>query len=145
MSKPTPLAVLPKPEFIANIDTANEEVVRLVGLYNIIVSPEGRLMKAEADLEAANALLAGAVKPEDLQAAKDAQAKAEKERDEFKSKVDGAVAASVQAAAAAGVEQPAKVKGTNALEADQPAKSTATGLQRAIEANIAIHAAKKAK
>lgn len=147
MTNPTPLAVLPKPEFIALVDIANEEVVRLTDRYNALIGPEGRLTKAEADLVAANALLVDAIKPESLQAEKAARAVADAEvvrltaeNASQKVKLDAAGAATLQAAAAAGVETPAKAKGADALSEDarKTNDSGATGLQRAINANTEL-------
>lgn len=147
--KTTPLTLLPKPEFVANVDTANEEIVRLVGQYNALVSPEGRLTKAENDLDAANALLSTAIKPEDLQTAKDATEAANKEvtrliaeNKTLGEKADKAGAGAVAAIASSGVTDPAKVKGANDAEADKPNTDGLTGLARACAANIAMQAKK---
>jgi multidrug resistance efflux pump len=145
-------------EFIPNITTANEEIVRLDTALAEFDATKVRLTKAEADLAAAQALLEGAIKPEALQTAKDAQTKAEadlaaaneahaKAIKELQAKVDAAASDSLKAAAAAGVTPVADTKTTGIDRVDdvKSAASGLTGLARAIAGNAALQADKASK
>jgi hypothetical protein len=149
----TVTAAAPAREFIANINTANEEIVRLDGA---VAEATKRAEKAENELKAANDLLAEAPKPADLQAAKDAQKKAEealstandthaKAVKELQGKVDSATTNGVKAAAAAGVDPVKDVATTGIDHADNKKTNGLTGLARAIAANQELQASKQAK
>jgi multidrug resistance efflux pump len=141
-------------EFIPNINTANEEIVRLDGS---LAKASGDLKKAQDDLKAANDLLEAAPKPEALQAAADAQKKAEdaltkanadhaKALKDLQAQVDEAKNNGVKAAAAAGVAPvvDAKTTGVDAQD-DKNKHSNLTGLARAIAGNQELQASKSGK
>lgn len=145
-------------EFIPNVTTANEEIVRLDTALATFAETDKKLKKAEADLVAAQALLDAAIKPEALAAAElgkktaeDALAEAGKVHaaaiKDLQTKVDAGSNATLQAAAAAGVTPVADTKVTGIDRVDDAKANAAglTGLARAIAGNIALQADKGAK
>jgi hypothetical protein len=147
-----PAATAPaEPEFIANIDTANEEVVRLTGELATAITraetAEGLVAAANDATAAANANLAKMVKPEDHKAVVDAKAavdaelvKANAKIAELGTKADTAATNATAAIAAAAITAPAQVKGADALTDDKSKITGKTGLARAIAANVALQA-----
>lgn len=144
-------------EFIPNITTANEEIVRLDTALAALNETSAKLVKAEADLVAAQALLDAAVKPEALAAAElakktadEALVKANADHavaiKELQDKVDAGSKATLEAAAAAGVTPVVDAKTTGIDLADDKGKNAGlTGLARAIAGNIDLQAARAAK
>lgn len=142
------------PEFIANIDTANEEIVRLTGELATTVTraetAEGLVTAANDAASAANTAMATMVKPEAHQAVVDAKAavdaellKANAKIVELGTKADTAATNATAAISAAAITAPAQVKGANALEDDATKTSGLTGLARATAANVALQASLK--
>ncbi len=147
-----------KREFIPNIDTANEEIVRLDTQLAAVPKAED-VTKLEADLKAANDALAAAPKAEDvtkletdLKAANDALAAAPKAEDVAKleadlkaanTKLDAGGKASLQAAAAAGVSAVTDPK-VGSLGDASPLTGL-TGLARAQAANAIASQGKTAR
>lgn len=145
-------------EFIANINTANEEITRLDAMVVEFEATKTSLKKAQDDLVAAQALLDSAPKAEALQAAELAKKTAEEALTKanadhataiaaLQGQVDTAKTNGVKAAAAAGVAPvtDGKVTGVDVVDDAKRANGGATGLQRAINANAALQASKSAK
>lgn len=145
-------------EFIPNINTANEEIVRLDAMVAEFETTKLNLKKAQDDLVAAQSLLDAAPKAEALKAAEDAKTKAEEALTKantdhataiaaLQGQVDAAKQNGVKAAAAAGVPPVAdgKVTGVDVVDDAKRASGGATGLQRAINANTALQAGKGGK
>lgn len=145
-------------EFIPNITTANEEIVRLDALVATAAQTQLDLTKAQGDLVAAQALLDAAIKPEALQAAVDGKKKADDDLaaaviahaaaiKDLQAKVDASGLNSVKAAAAAGVAPVVDGKTTGVDLADDAKAATQglTGLARAIAGNVALQAANSGK
>lgn len=143
--KPTALQLIAKPEFIANVDTANEEVVRVVDQYNALVGAEGRLVKAEAQVETLTAQVSTMITAEAHKVATDEVTRLTAEAITLKDKADKAGAAAITTIAASGIDAPAKVAATDPLKDTKVNTDGLTGLARAMAANQAIHAAKSAK
>lgn len=134
MTKPTALI---KPEFIANVDTANEEVGRVVDQYNaLVISFNEQAAASETLLSEANVSKETAEKNfTELKASTD------KEIKDLGEKADKTARDAQAAIAAAGITDPATVKGSNALDADRKTSTEGlTGLARAIAANTAMQA-----
>lgn len=143
-------------EFIPNVDTANEEIVRLdaeiIRTQGETATVQAELKKAKDDLKAAQDLLDAAPKAETVQTLqnelKDSKEKAEKLDAEVKRLgplADANEQRTVEAAAAAGVSavKDAVTTGMDHLDDAKSASAGKTGIARAIAANIAIQASKK--
>ena len=151
-----------KPGFIANIDTANEEIQRLTGELATAVEANGVAVQAQKDAQAKFDKDLQAAKDAHAQALTDAQAKFDKDLKEAKDSHEAALndaktkAAEegkkegakdiVKACAAAGVAVPANIAGDAAVDDSKvktPDTKGLTGLARAIAANVADAEGKK--
>lgn len=130
------------PGFIANIDTANEEIARLGAenekVLEAVEEQTARALQFERDLKAANEKAEKDLKAVNEKAAADLKAVTEKAAADVAEAKKNALTAS----AAAGVANPVNAPASADVVDDSKIKTgpEATGLQRAINANVAAQA-----
>ena len=132
------MAKINKPEFIANVDTANEEIARLVEAHNTLDDTHEATARELTEVKDQLKTAQDAEKNAKEELTKAVEAKQVAEKAAAQAKTDA-----LTTVANAGVTEPAKVQGTNAIEDENKGpKVELKGLARAMAANIKLQEGK---